>query len=63
MSRRSRFVENYRGHRIVERWTEMRTIDQGTTKHEDGYWTDGMSGFPRTTIREVRQWIDEQEHA
>ena len=63
MSRKQRFVENYGGRRIVERWTELRTLDEGTTKHDAGYWTDGMSGFPRKTIQEVRRWIDEQEEA
>ena len=38
-----------------------RTLDQGEAKHEAGYWTVGISGFPRKTIREVREWIDQQE--
>ena len=63
MPRRTRLVENYCGRRIVEQWLESRTLDQGVTKHDTGYWTDGMSGFPRKKIQEVREWIDQQEQA
>lgn len=63
MARRTRFFENYRGRRVVKQWLESRTLDEGFTKHHAGHWTDGVSGFPRKTIQEVREWIDQQEQA
>jgi hypothetical protein len=57
---RERRVATYQRRRIVEKWTEEDTLDEGVHIENQGYWTAGMSGYPRKTIEEVRAWIDEQ---
>ena len=61
MPRRTRFVENCRSRRIIERWDEKTYLDEGVQHENKGYWTNGMTGFPRRTVQEVRDWIDQQE--
>ena len=59
MARRQRYIETYKGRRIVERWTERDTLDEGVDVTGRGYWTEGMTGFPRASVAEVRTWIDD----